>query len=264
MEILTPLVKKISLITVFAILAFSCSDDQDNTKNEVLTQTEVKTILETDGVSTVADTVLSELYMQNGSTGKSAKSNDCYSAEYTDTGYTVTFNNCVLNGTDNVNGTVTVLYNVENESASYTATYLDFYVDAIKLNGTRTYVLSGNSDGNSISFSVTSNMTLEMEDEETISENGTKTFSINLGDSLESSTLAIDGNWTLVVEGNTYNVNVTNTLEGSFSCAYLTTGNMTVDKNGLMVTVDFGDGTCDDLAIITYPNGVEEEISLKD
>ena len=38
---------------------------------------------------------------------------------------------------------------------------------------------------------------------------------------------------------------------------------MSLNKNGLNVTVDFGDGTCDDLATLTYPDGTMEEISLK-
>lgn len=256
--------RKLSFIGIISFIAYSCSDDKEMIEEEDLTQTELKTILESDDVSAVADTALSELYRNNSSSSKSAKNNDCYSAEYTDAGFTATFNNCVLNGTDNVNGTVTVVYNVESEAASYTATYTDFYVGTIKINGTRTYVLSGNSDENSVSFSVVSTMSLEMEDGETISENGTKTFTVTFGDSLETSTLTIDGDWTLNVDGDTYKVNVIDTLEGNFSCAYLTTGVMTVDKNGLMVTVNFGDGTCDDLATLIYPNEVEEEISLKD
>ena len=264
MKTLTSAFRTLSLIGIISLVAYSCSDDEGIMEQESLTQTELKTILESDDISSVADTALSELYMNNSSTGKSAKSNDCYTAEYSGTGFTATFNNCVLNGTDNVNGTVTVAYNIESETASYTATYTDFYVGTIKVNGTRTYVLSGNSNENSISFTVTSTMSLEMEDGETISESGTKTFILTFGDSLETSTLSISGNWNLNVDSNTYTVNVTNTLEGNFSCAYLTTGIMTVNKNGLMVTVDFGDSSCDEFATIIYPNGAEEEISLKD
>lgn len=264
MKTLTSTFRKLSLIGIISCIAFSCSDDQGMMEQESLTQTELKTILESDDISSVADTALSELYMNNSSSGKSAKNNDCYTAEYSDTGFTATFNNCVLNGTDNVNGTVTVAYNVESETASYTATYTDFYVGSIKVNGTRTYVLSGNSNENSISFTVTSTMSLEMENGETISESGTKTFTVTFSDSLEASTLSISGNWNLNVDGNTYTINITNTLEGSFGCAYLTTGVMTVNKNGLVVTVDFGDSSCDEFATLIYPNGVEDEISLKD
>ena len=39
---------------------------------------------------------------------------------------------------------------------------------------------------------------------------------------------------------------------------------MELSKNGLEVNVDFGDGTCDDIALLVYPDGTTEEISLKD
>jgi hypothetical protein len=39
---------------------------------------------------------------------------------------------------------------------------------------------------------------------------------------------------------------------------------MVVNKNGLEVTVDFGDGTCDALVTISYPNGATEEVTLED
>lgn len=263
MKISVAVCKRIALIMMGAVVILSCSDETETEENAELTSTELKTILETDDVSGSVDTVLSDLYMNNSTSGKSVKSNDCYNAEYTDTGYTVTFNNCVLNGSDNVNGTLVVTYNLDNETASYTAVYEDFYVGEIKINGTRTYVLSGNSNENGVSFAVTSNMSLVLEDGSTVSENGTKTFGITFGDSLESTTFSIEGDWTLMADGNTYKVSVISALQGNLNCAYLNTGNMTIDKNGLTIGVNFGDGTCDDIALVTYPNGVEEEITLK-
>jgi hypothetical protein len=264
MKSVTSILRNLSVLTIGLLGTYSCSDDAETTNEVELTQTEVKAILETDDVSGVVDTALSELYMSNGTTGKTMVANDCYSAEYTDTGYVAVFNNCVLNGSDNVNGTVTVTYNLESETASYTASYVDFYVGEIKINGTRTYVLSGTTNENSISFSVTSDMELVLEDGSEIAENGTKTLGITFGDSLDTSYITIDGSWNLLLEGNTYSVTVNSTLQGDFACSYLNTGNMNVNKNGLSVDVDFGDGTCDDVATLTYPNGVEEEITLRD
>jgi hypothetical protein len=100
--------------------------------------------------------------MNNGATGKFNSSNECYSAIYSDSGYTATFNNCVLNGTENVNGTLTVSYNLESEESSFTAMYTDFYVGSININGTKSYVVTANSNNSSISFETTSNLTLNM------------------------------------------------------------------------------------------------------
>ncbi|MCL6265952.1 hypothetical protein [Flagellimonas myxillae] len=248
----------------FALLLFqSCSEDAVGTGDNGLTSAELETILTTDETAGTVDNALTELFANNGATGKSAKgSNECYSAEYTDTGFVATFNNCVLNGTDNVNGTVTVTYEAGSGAAAFTATYVDFYVGTLKINGTRTFSISGDAEQNSIAFSVTSDMTVETEDGSEISETGTKTVGFTFGDTLATSTISISGNWEVQAHGNTYAVSTIDDLEGSLGCEYLVAGSMNVAKNGLVITVDFGDGECDDAATLTYPDGTEEEISL--
>ena len=254
------------LIFLFALGLFvtSCSEDQDNPLNgEEFTQAELRTILEADEVSASADSVLADLYASgNAQSGRNAP--DCYEVTYTETGFTAVFNNCVLNGTDNANGTVTVVYDTEPGTAAFTATYVDFYVGDVKLNGTRSFTIIGDSTQNSISFSVTSEMTAEFADGTIISENGSRVFTLTLGDSLETSTYSISGSWELQVDDDVYAVTITSALEGNLSCGYLTTGTMEVSKNGLQVTVDFGDGSCDNIATIIYPNGATEDVTLGD
>ncbi|MBT8321254.1 MAG: hypothetical protein KJO90_06245, partial [Eudoraea sp.] len=202
-----------------------------------------------------------ELYTTgNSPSGRNAP--ECYEASYTENGFTVVFNNCVLNGTDNANGTVTVVYSTEPGTASFTATYVDFYVGDVKLNGTRSFTIMGDPNQSAISFSVTSDMTAEFSDDSVIIENGSRVFTFAFGDSLETSSYGISGSWELQVNADEYAVNITSTLEGNLSCGYLTTGTMEVNKNGLQVTVDFGDGTCDNIATIIYPNGASEDVTL--
>lgn len=252
-------------IAAFAFLFLQgCSEDAVSSENDVeLTQTELQNILETDEAAGAVDSVLAELFADNAAAGKSAnKANDCYSAEYSQTGFVVTFNNCVLNGTENINGSLTVTYQVGNETAAFTATYVDFYIGNIKVNGTRNYVLTSSLEQNTISFTVTSEMSIEMEDESIISESGTKTFSFTFGETLADSTFSLSGNWEVQADGNTYVVETIDDLTGNLTCANLTSGSMRVAKNGFVITVDFGDGTCDNLATITLPNGNMEEVTL--
>lgn len=251
------------LLCTFLLFAYSCSKDNDAVPEEQqLSQAELKTILETDDVSASVDTILADVYTNDGNTGKG--SNDCYAAEYTDTGFIVDFNNCLLNGTDNANGSLSVTYAAEGENATFSATYVDFYIGNIKLNGTRTYSIDGNETQGTYSFNVSSEMTATLEDGSVISQNGTKTFSLTFGDTLESSTYSIAGNWTINIDGNTYSVVVTDTLTGNLACGYLTGGSMHINKNGLEVTVDFGDGDCDETATVIYPNGATQDLSMKD
>lgn len=255
-------IERMAFITLLTVFAIGCSTDNENdnpNEGEAVTKAELKTILETDKIAAVADDVLAEIYAGDPSTAKEAP---CYEAAYTETGYTATFNNCVLNGTENVNGTLTVVYATESQTAAFTAIFTDFYVGDNKVNGTRTYSVSSNSNGNSIAFTVVSDMEVTFADESVISDNGTKTVAFTFGESLETSTFAVDGNWTVEVDGDTYTVEVTDSLEGNLACANLVSGNMIVSKNGLAVTVDFGEGTCDAMATIIYPNDATEEVNL--
>ena len=263
MEIVRNTLKKMSLLASALILAYSCSDDAETDDNIVLSQADLKTILETDDITGGIDVALFELYNNGSSTAKTL-SNECYSAQYSDTGYIATFNNCVLNGTENINGVLTVTYNMNSEQTSFSASYEDFYVGDIKINGTRSYILNTNTDASSVSFEVTSDLSVEMADGSIISDEGNRSFTLTFGDSAESTTYSIAGTWTVVYEGNTYNVAVNSPLTSSVTCGYIADGDMTVSKNGLTVNVDFGDGTCDNVATVIYPNGVEEEITLRD
>ena len=256
--------KPLILLFTLGLFVASCSDDQEDPVNEEeLTQTELRTIVETDAIAASADTILADLY-STGINPSGRNATECYEVTYTETGYTAVFNNCVLNGTDNANGTVTVVYSTEPGTAAFTATYVDFYVGNVKLNGTRSFTLIADPNQSSISFSVSSDMTAEFSDGEVISESGSREFTFTFGDSLETSTYALTGSWELEVGENVYTVNITSALSGNLGCAYLTSGSMTVNKNGLEVGVDFGDGSCDDIATIIYPNGATEEVTLGD
>ncbi|SDW31684.1 hypothetical protein [Flagellimonas zhangzhouensis] len=246
-----------------ALLAFqSCSEDAMPGEDEALSATDLEAIMTTDEIAGVADFAIAELYNSNTAKGATAAKDDCYSATYTDTGFEATFNNCVLNGTENVNGTVSVTYVAGGENASFTATYTDFYVGTIKINGTRTYTIVGNNDSNTISLTVESDMSVEMEDGTLISENGNKTLSITFGETLEDITITLGGSWTVEVNEDTYQVEILEDLQANAACEYATSGTMLVSKNGLAVTVDFGNGECDNVATLIYPNGATQEITL--
>ena len=167
----------IAFLTI-AFLGFqSCSKDGMSGDGETLSQAELQTILNTDDIAGAVDTALAEIIGGNSDESVTVgKEGECYSAEYTETGFVATFNNCMLNGTDNINGTVTATYEVGSEMTTFTATYQDFYVGNIKVNGTRTFEISSSTEQTSVSFSIISDMSIEMEDGSVISENGTKTF----------------------------------------------------------------------------------------
>jgi hypothetical protein len=247
-----------------AILVFACSKDGENDQNQgtELTQTEVKTVLETNDVLSVADGVLTDLF-QNGQSGKSAKAVDCYVAEYSETGFSVTFDDCSVDGSENLNGSITAEYETGEMSSSISVTFTELSIGGYVLSGTRTYTFS-NDQSETVEYNVTSDMSVTLPDASVVSETGTKTIGLVFDESLESITLTIAGQWVVKVGGTTYSVSVSDLLETKLGCEYIAKGVLLLAKNGLQVSVDFGDGTCDDTAVLGYPDGTEEDISLND
>ena len=258
---------KLVLLGMTLLFAFSCSDDQENplVQEQSVSSIEVRTIIDVDSKSSAIDQIITDLF-ENGQTGKSSKMEECYLAEYSDTGYTVIFTDCSVDGSENINGTLSVTYKVGEEESAFTATYTDISIGGIIINGTRAFTITKGTQQGNFSIEIISDMGIMFADGSEIEESGTKHFTFNLdADNFENSTLEIEGDWTVKADGNTYVVNITSPLITNFlSCGYISTGEMSLNKNGLGVTVDFGDGTCDDVATLTYPDGTEEEISLKD
>lgn len=259
---------KFILFSSILFLAFSCSNDKEDvlSLDQEITSTEIKIILEVDDISSVADDVVTQIF-QDGLTGKrTSKPNDCYEVDYSDTGYTVVFTNCELEGVENiVNGSLTVTYIVGEETSAFTATYTNFTVGDIEINGTRGFTVNGNSDANSITFTIVSDMSIKLENGSLVQESGSKTFAVVFDiDNITNSGLTIEGKWTVKVDNDTYIINVTSALQTNFDCTYISKGTMDLNKNGLQVSIDFGDGTCDDIAELIYPDGTKEVISLKD
>ncbi len=253
------------LLSSMALVVFSCSkDDKDPVQQETeLSQAEVKTVLEIDDVSSAADNIVRDLFNQ-GESGNSAKDNVCYQAVYSDTGFSVSFDNCSVEENGEVlNGSLSVVYGKEGESYAYTANFDNLMVGKIGIDGTRSFAFNLAQE-NSIVFDVVSDMTITMADDEVISEKGSKTFAIVFGEEFGDGMLTLDGNWTVKVDGNTYSVSVPKLLEANFGCDYVGKGLMKLAKNGLEVSVDFGDGSCDAVAELVYPDGSKENISLQE
>ena len=253
------------LLAAIFLITQSCSkdaEDQELSQDAQLSQAELQVVLDTDQWTSAADEILTDLFRKSTfqTSGKFADEG-CYEAIYTETGFTVVFGNCLLNGTDNVNGTLEVTYKAaEGGVASFTAIYNGFFVGAAELNGSRTFTLSESGDLG-FTFTVMSEMSIALA-EMTIMETGTKAIEFKFGDTLAQSTFGMSGSWMIINQGNTYSVSVDETLRGSLGCPYLTEGRMKISKNGLEISVEFGDGSCDQIITLIYPDGSMEEVSL--
>lgn len=255
---------KVVVLTAFLSGAQSCSKDAENdlmAANSQLSQTELTTILEADQWTGALDEILLDLIEKNE--GISAKFTDenCYEISYTDTGFRAVFGNCFLNATDKVSGVLEVTYSTNQEVTSFAANYSDFYVGSVQVNGNRNFTIS-QSQGINLILTVESEMTVVLEDGTTLMEKGIKNIEFLFGESLIETSYQLTGEWTVTKGDMRYSVSTTQPLLGNLQCQFLVSGLMDINKNGLEIGVDFGDGSCDSQVTLIYPNGSTEELEL--
>ncbi len=257
--------KGLFLLAGITVLASCSKDDSSESPNGELSQTEVKTVLEADDLSGIADDIVAEAYMDNSNSGKSAKGTaECYAAVYDDMGFTMTFENCNIRNHQNVNGVLNVVYTGQGENASFRVTYDNFSVGEIEFNGTRSFTMEMGPNQNSVAYNVTSDLTITKANGNVLEVNGSKGVLLTFGQTLEEITFSITGKWSVNEGENNYSLEVKSPLVGNLACEFLTEGVLEINKNGLIVSIDWGEGECDDDASLIYPNGVKEAFTLRD
>jgi hypothetical protein len=149
--------------------------------------------------------------------------------------------------------------------ATKTITYQDFYVDSIKIELTASLKNIGQNDSG--------HWVIEKKSERTVTKNGEKCVeSSNETDEWISGYATTDrfddiyyesGSGSITFNDTvTFSRTITKPLLINRSCDYIESGIVELNRNGNVVTIDYGDGTCDNKATVTS-NGTTEEIELR-
>ncbi len=142
------------------------------------------------------------------------------------------------------------------------STFEDFAVNGNQIEGTRTFSNGGIG-------SVTATLEggrVTTSDGQVISRESTRTRTVIAGtdtdDRLNDIYQISGGSSGVNSEGLSYSKSIVTTLIRSRDCRWITSGVIQIQVEGEEVTtIDFGDGSCDDLAIRTQ-NGVSEEFTM--
>jgi hypothetical protein len=143
----------------------------------------------------------------------------------------------------------------------------NFYVDQVHVEGeftrTRTWT---NANGNP-EATVEFDMDFTWPNGDTASREGTRTREWIEGYDTRSradDVFLITGNWHAVTrDGDDYQINILTPLRREMSCRWIVSGTMEIIHNGDRYELDFGNGTCDDEATLTLPNGQTRTIYLR-
>lgn len=234
----------------------ACDKDNDVNPSTIssISQAEIQAILDTDVATSSIDLILSELHQNTDNSDKGQASN-CYTVTSTENGFSVTFDTCALGSSEEISGTLDVVLGTGTGIPTYIATFQDFFVGKVNINGSRTIRFTETREN--LVFAVSGDLTLTFDDGSTLRERGTKSFSMVFENELQNT---LSGNWIVEFDGKGYAISGVVSKTGE--CDYWTSGSLELTKDFTNVSVDFGDGSCDDQALITFVDGNSLVISL--
>ncbi len=184
---------------------------------------------------------------------------------------TITFNygdSTMLNGGFIVAGVVEIYMSspLIFDGAERTVTFSNFVFDTIGINGTRSNVFTGDFV-NSRMYTVTSNMAFTFPDESTMTrqENLVTEWVSGLETTFNplDDVMVITGDITITHnETDVYLKEITDPLMKKGDCRWIVQGIIEFSNNGVLIlTIDYGNGECDDIATVVY-EGEEYEITI--
>lgn len=182
---------------------------------------------------------------------------------------TINYTNNVCNG-HTLNGKIiTVFTGRYRDSATVITTHFEnFTIDGNQIHGLKTITNKGLNDMNHPHFTVevdtasivTPRGIINWESDRTIEWIVGYDTPANLLDDEYKITGTSNGtSW----KGNTYTTNITKALWLKAGCRYITEGIIVLTSQaGRTLSIDYGDGTCDDKAVVTINNKNKVEITL--
>ena len=257
--------KSIRILLGFGmLLGIGCSTDSDNDlNNKNLSTQEVKAQMQVNSATEGLDELLATLLINDKSGSSDKSGSDCTVISFAEKSISLAFSQCKING-NLLDGTITLTGNDGNMEGTEGVFIISF--DAFKFNG---YLLDGTksvtfdfSVANNPVFTIATDVTLKNSEGEIIGHKGNKVLTWHL-DQLDTDEpdFSWTGSWDIVHNGTTYSFEVTEPLSGTLGCAYITSGILGLEVNGLMASLDFGQGTCDQKGTVSYPDGKTEEIT---
>ncbi|WP_445954707.1 hypothetical protein [Yeosuana sp.] len=202
--------------------------------------------------------------------GRSGFFSDCADIVVTISGdmitASVTFTGDCLDWNGNViTGTITKTWSRTDTTKERTITVENLSINGYVINGTKTFTYTlSNANGN---HEMTGSVNISVETEfGTITKVGTRTVEITAGgetDTWEDDEKTITGSFVYTgASGATFSVEITTPLVKPAGCHYMASGIKEYTTANGTAVLDYGDGTCDDVATKTGPDGTLVEIEL--
>lgn len=272
--------KLLMLFVVSSFFLVSCNNSDTVDLNEQISIDEVTILAEVDDVSDEVNNIIDDFLVENEDFSKSTavegKIEDllpCVTKTivFTTTAKEVTLDfgeGCELPSGNVLSGKILMSYAIDTDVNSLTVTHMyeNFYFNEISIEGGNSIVrIRENENGNPQS-TITFGTTLTWPDGVYASRQGSKVRGWVEGygsGTFDDNVFLITGNWIATFrDGTVLSANVIEPLRREMACRFIVSGIIELQKNDISGTLNFGDGSCDNVAILTNEDGEETEISL--
>ena len=271
--------KNLTYLAIFGLLLFaSCQSNDGVELVEPLTTEEALNVVLADDLSAEIDDVVEDDALDYNLSAKGTDSNTSSAAKCavrtvvdTTDGKIVTLDfgtGCIGRKGKEFAGKIIIEYVRTATGFSKTVTFENFSVEGNAIEGEKSIAkVKENANGNpEATFTVDIKITLTTGEE--ITKKGTKVKEKIAGADTKDrgdDVYSISGNWESVDKtGIIKTALITTNLRREYACKYIVSGVVQITKDGDASTLDFGDGTCDNLATLTDSTGSSTEITLKE
>lgn len=174
---------------------------------------------------------------------------------------------CEINGKV-FKGVIVMTYtrNPQEHEMLITKSFIDFYINAKNIQGSKTILRERFNDNNNMQFTKTVDLTIVWPNGDTATRSGVKIKEWVEGHGSgvwSDNVFEITGNWTTTfINGNTHSYTVLTPLRREMVCAFFVSGSVDVIRTNFSGILDYGDGSCDNMATFTFADGTVTDITL--
>ncbi len=274
--------KLFMFLAIGSLFITSCEKNDSVVLTEPISDADAIAIVESDDISDDVNNVVDDFLMENEGmssrpTADSKTSEDilpCVTKTIVITGTTknVTLDfgdGCELPNGNVLKGIINMSYELNTDVASFTVTYgfENFYFNDISVEGENSMVRTRSNDNGNPQSTITIDMKVTWPDGVYASRKGTKTREWIEGFATRTfgdNVFLITGNWNATFKnGTVVSANITTPLRREMACRFIVSGVVELQKNSSSGSLDFGDGSCDNVATFTNADGESREITLR-
>jgi len=273
--------KMLAFFFVSVLLVVSCNESEVVDLSEPISEDETIALLEVDDVSDEVNNIIDDVIAEEedlvARTDGESKIEDllpCLTKTIvlTTTTKTITLDfgdGCELPSGNVLSGKIIISYEIDTsiESFTITHTFENFYFNEISVEGGNTIVRVRENENGNPQSTITFGTTLTWPDGEYATREGTKVREWIEGYDTRTfgdNVFLITGNWTATFkDGTIYSSTIIEPLRREMACIFIVSGIIELQKEDRTGTLDFGDGSCDNIAIFTNEEGEVYEIILR-